>query len=128
MRRRHKYRLLARLNTEPLGESAEVRALLSTWLNQLPVTGRVPVPIADARWLQAHPERDPILDAAQTLVMPRRPHIIAIITSEARFCLIPHVSGTEARAYLGSALGASAHEADSVWLVQPDGRIENVNV
>ena len=119
-----KYRLLARLNTEPLGQSAEVRAVLSNWLSQLQVTGRVPLPIADARWLQAHPERDPVLYGAQTLVMTMRPHTITIITSAARACVLAHVSGGQAHAYLRTALGAGAEEADSVWLVQPDGRIE----
>ncbi|MBK7687399.1 MAG: YjbH domain-containing protein [Rhodocyclaceae bacterium] len=123
-----KHRLLARLGTENFGESAEARARLAQWLRDLPVTGRVPLPVVDARWLQAHPERDPILDAEHLLVMPRRPATLKVISSSARQCAIRHVSGTEAGAYLRRALGNSADAVDMAWIVQPDGRVQRVNV
>ncbi|MBK9624913.1 MAG: capsule biosynthesis GfcC family protein [Rhodocyclaceae bacterium] len=123
-----KHRLLARLGTENFGESAEARARLAQWLRDLPVTGRVPLPVVDARWLQAHPERDPILDAEQSLVMPRRPVTLTVMVSSAQQCAIRHVSGTEAGAYLQRALGSRADAVDIAWIVQPDGRVQRVNV
>src|SRR5450432_2252514 len=33
---------------------------LHDWVGTLPVTGRVPVAVPDARWLQANPARDPL--------------------------------------------------------------------
>src|SRR3972149_2585638 len=43
------------------GVTAEPEAVgrLRNWLRTLPVTGRVRVPVADARWLQAKPARGP---------------------------------------------------------------------
>ena len=52
---------------------AKSRAALRTWLARLPATGRVPVAMADARWLQANPARDPVLLPGHEVVLPRRP-------------------------------------------------------
>src|SRR4051812_44550957 len=34
---------------------------LARWIESLPVTGRATVVFPDARWLMAHPNRDPVL-------------------------------------------------------------------
>jgi len=48
---------------------AQAAARLREWLLSLPVTGRVPVALADARWLQANPARDPVIAASDADVM-----------------------------------------------------------
>ena len=123
-----KHRLLARLGTENLGESAEARARLSQWIRSLPVTGRVPLPIVDARWLQANPERDPVLDAGHSLFLPQRPLTLTVVGSSALQCAVRHASGTEAPVYLRHALGSRADGVDVAWVVQPDGHVQRANV
>jgi len=43
---------------------------LIQWIDSLAVTGRVAVGTPDARWLQAHPEQDPLLEPGQSVVLP----------------------------------------------------------
>jgi hypothetical protein len=54
---------------------------LSKFVRSLPVTGRVRVAMQDARWLQAHPKFDPVLQANQILVLPQRPTTVSVLTS-----------------------------------------------
>ncbi len=61
---------------------AESTARLGDWLRNLPVTGRVPVSVADARWLQANPARDPRLLPEHSVVLPQRPLSVTVITDK----------------------------------------------
>ncbi len=104
------------------------RMALSHWLESLPITGRVAVPLVDAHWLQVHPESDPILTAGDTVVVPARPSQITIVTEAGPRCVVPHVAGLYARDYLASCLGLDALLVERAYIAQPDARIDRVSV
>ena len=98
-------------------------ANLAHLIDALPVTGRVPIPIADARWLQAHPKEDPVLEYNHTVVLPNRPTTVSVITTEGQRCTLPHRPGGEARDYLKACEPARIGRIDRAWLIQPDGSV-----
>ena len=109
---------LVRMND---GDSAPSRIRLRGWLSSLPVTGRVPVAIADIRWLQANPMRDPILLPGHSVDWPRRPTTVTVVTGNGNRCAVTHLQGYETKAYLNAC---AASNADWAWIAQPDGRIQ----
>ncbi len=101
------------------------RANLSRMIDTLPVTGRVRVPVAEPRWLQAHPKEDPVLKRDHVLVLPQRPATVSIVTNEGNRCTLPHRPGSEARDYLKACDPANINRIDRVWVVQPDGSVRH---
>ena len=97
-------------------------------VSRLPVTGRVPIAIADARWLQANPARDPVLLPGHTVILPPRPRTVTVVTSQGEPCRVLHAQGREALAYLEVCMPESRGTVDRAWLAQPDGRIQRVGV
>ncbi len=91
----------------------------------LPVTGRVPVAVADVRWLQANPRRDPILLEGHRVVLPQRPVTVTVITGRGELCAVRHQAGVEAGGYLKAC---SIVSADWAWIAQPDGRVQRFGV
>jgi hypothetical protein len=107
----------------------ETRQRLSAWINTLPVTGRVPLAVADPRWLEAHPARNPVLAPDHQVVMPTRPSSVTVVTSDGYLCVVPHTPGHEARAYVGSCQNPSnPQRVDRVWMAQPDGRTRDFGI
>ena len=104
---------------------------LSKFVSALPVTGRVRIAMADARWLQAQPKFDPVLQANHVLELPQRPSTVSVITSEGHHCVLAHWPGAQARDYLNACLLAKGSNTGRVssfnraWVVQPDGHILN---
>src|SRR5262249_40148935 len=94
------------------------------WLESLPVTGRVPVPLADARWLQANIARDPIIEAHHTIVLPTRPRTVTVVRESGELCAVAHHYGQEARAYVEACNPEGAGRVDWAWIAQPDGRVQ----
>lgn len=110
--------------TLPLAE----RETFLTWFMTLPVTGRVNVGLADARWLQASPDADPVLtDRSQVVLFPR-PKTVAVITPSENVCLVPHVPGALVKDYLRACSGNLIDAVDWAWVSQPDGRTKRVGV
>lgn len=108
---------------------AEARQRLSAWLSALPVTGRVPVAVADSRWLEAHPAQNPVLAPEHQVVVPARPTSVTVVTSDGYLCLVPHTPGHEARAYVDACKAPSnPGRVDRVWMAQPDGRVQNFGI
>src|SRR5207244_11909264 len=73
---------------------------LRRWVSTLPVTGRVPVANADAPWLVVRPNRDPVLMPGHTVVLPKRPRSVTVITESGDACAVAHAGGREAMAYV----------------------------
>ena len=98
------------------------------WLEQLPITGRVPIPSADARWLQIHPESDPVLDPLDRVVVPSRPSQVVVLTPEGERCVLPHVPGFSAADYISACPLTRDSAGDVAYLTQPDGRVKRVPI
>ncbi|MET3376937.1 hypothetical protein ABIC89_006017 [Variovorax boronicumulans] len=103
------------------------RLKLITWLQNLPITGRVALGIVDPRWLQAHPDQDPVLSAGQQLVAPS-PQLktIAVVRPNGELCHVAHEAGRTALDYVIACAPDSTH--DWAWVAQPDGRTSRVGI
>lgn len=100
-----------------------------TFLNSLAVTGRVGISIPDARWLQAHPGQDPVLDRSHVLALPKRVDKVSVLSHEGALCTVAHAPGAQASHYLRACGGvASIAQAHWAWVIQPDGFVQKVGV
>jgi membrane-associated phospholipid phosphatase len=98
-------------------------------IQALPVTGRLSVAMHEARWLQGSPWQDPMLDGRDTVLVPPRPLYVTVLTDTGKPCLVAHSAAAQAPDYLRACLGADeASAVDTVWLVQPDGRVQRYGV
>ncbi|MFY9479093.1 MAG: YjbH domain-containing protein [Aquabacterium sp.] len=86
----------------------------------MPVTGRVPLPKADARWLQTNPKADPWLRRGDVVHAAPRSPWVSLLRVSGHMCQVPHQQGADTATYL-RACGVVA--ADRAWVVQPDGRV-----
>jgi membrane-associated phospholipid phosphatase len=106
----------------------EALARLRDWVRTLPVTGRVPVAVPDARWLQANPARDPMLQSGHSVVLPERPRTVTVVTALGKRCSVVHAHGHEAMAYAQACSPSSSQQADWAWVAQPDGRVQRFGI
>lgn len=108
---------------------AEARAQLSDWLLALPLTGRLTVAIADARWLQSAPAQDPILQEGQRIVLLPRPTSVTVVNEAGQPCTASHTPGALIQDYLRACIGESASaQVDWAWIAQADGRTTRYGV
>lgn len=91
----------------------------------MPVTGRVAVPKADARWLQANAHADPWLSPGDIVHVAPRSQQITVLLTTGHQCQVPHQGGADAATYLRACGVVSA---DRAWVVQPDGVITSHGV
>jgi len=97
-------------------------------IKDLPATGRVSIPVADARWLQAHPKADPILKPDHRLAIPLRPNSVTMLRQDGSWCTVSHQPGRRATDYLRRCEPQQIERIDRVWIVQPNGSVENHGV
>ncbi len=122
--------LLRSLSGRDRGVKADAGVLgqLRDWVRTLPVTGRVPVAVADARWLQANSSRDPVLQPGDSVVLPKRPRTVTVVTARGTRCAVTHAPGFEAMAYVRVCSPGASLRADWAWMAQPDGRVQRFGV
>lgn len=94
---------------------------LAALVMQLPATGRVPLALADARWLQANPAEDPVLRPGDSVILPRRSRWVAVVLPNGFLCTVGHQPGASTSAYLEAC--GQADGRDVAWLMQPDGKV-----
>lgn len=104
------------------------RARWTALIDALPVTGRVRLTVPDARWLQAHPQQDPVLGADHVLVLPQRASQVGVLSQAGTLCLLAHRAGAQARDYLQACDAATVGQVDHAWLIQPDGLVQEVAI
>lgn len=119
--------LLERLDYEKNVPSSSQEKMY-TFIKSLPVTGRVLVPSTDPRWLQAHPKDDPVLQKEQQVIIPSRPRSVIVFMNDGKKCVLAHQAGLEARYYAKACEPRSFESVDSIWIIQPNGNIQNVGV
>ncbi len=92
---------------------------LADWLRSLPVTGRTPVAVADARWLQAHPSDDPVIASNDHVILPQRPHSITVLRGDGTRCAVASRPDLSAREAVETCQGIAG--VDWIYVAQPDG-------
>lgn len=125
-----KLELLAALaRPESMGLRSSQAQALADRIAAMPVTGRVMVPLAQVHWLQANPQRDPLLRRGHRIELPARPTTVTVLSVDGTPCRMAQVDGATARDYLDRCAAASGQgPADWAWVVQPDGRVERHGV
>ncbi|WP_309683262.1 capsule biosynthesis GfcC family protein, partial [Polaromonas sp.] len=107
----------------------QARQRLSAWIGTLPVTGRVPIPVADSRWLEVHPAQNPVLAPDHQVRVPPRPATVTVVTGDGYLCAVPHAAGHDARAYIEACrLPQDTRPVDRVWMAQPDGQVQSFGI
>jgi membrane-associated phospholipid phosphatase len=98
------------------------RSELVAKFQSLPVTGRVNLPVADARWLQANLDQDPILQERHSVALYPRPQSVTVWLGVAEPCVAVHSPGALIRDYLQACMGTDAANArDWAWVAQSNG-------
>ncbi|MDD5181157.1 MAG: YjbH domain-containing protein, partial [Gallionellaceae bacterium] len=118
---------LSGLDPEVKAAPEALRALRG-WLGALPVTGRALVAVADARWLQVNPGRDPVILPDHSVILPKRPRTVTVVTASGKRCRVMHASSREAKAYIDICDPANSQRIDWAWMAQPDGRVQRFGV
>ncbi len=110
------------------GRGDQAAPAFADWIQHLPVTGRVPLPSADARLLQARIQEDPVLAAGDEISTMAAPGTVAVLRDDARICLLPFVAGQQAGAYVAACYGQNADQVDVAWVVQADGHVQRARL
>ena len=109
----------------------KIKTAFAKMINSMQITGRVPLPNTNVRYLEASPKLNPVLESTDRVVVPATPTTITVIRSNGSLCNIRYRPNVETRHYIqGCRLRNQTNErdADWAWLVEPDGTIHKVSV
>lgn len=118
--------LLEALATGETAANPDSRARLRAWLSGLPVTGRTPVAVGDARWLQANTAQDPVLGVSDRVVLPQRPSSVTVLLPDGQRCAVAYQPDLSARDALHTCQGEAG--VDWLYVAQPDGHLQRWGV
>lgn len=91
----------------------------------MPATGRVQLPRADARWLQANAAADPWLRPGDVVQVGPRATEVTVLMPSGHLCRVAHVTGSDVASYLRAC---ELLALDRAWVAQPDGAVSSVGV
>lgn len=113
------------LNADPA--VVETAAALQQWVQAHAATGRVPTVISP-RLMQVQPQSNPVLMAGDLLRIPVRPDHITVLGAVRTSCTVRHSPQRDARDYLRDCPPSAAADPDSLYIVQPDGRVQKQGI
>lgn len=104
-------------------------AALHSWVEGLPVTGRVPIEGNPRRLEVSRGYRNSLLAQGDHFFFPERPDTVTVVGAVVAPCAIPHVAGRDARDYLSDCLiDRDAADPDTIHVIQPDGQASAIGV
>lgn len=104
-------------------ELATTAGAMAGWITTLPVTGRQSPALLDPRAVEVNaPENHP-LATGDHLYYPLRPTTIRVVGAVQHACTLPLVPLQDARLYLAACASSGAADLDSIYVIEPDGRV-----
>lgn len=98
------------------------------WMQAQPPTGRVPLSAVHAPWLEANPQRDPVLQAGDVITTHTQVNHVVVLQGDGQGCRVMHQADAYPQDYL-KACPSSAHALNNaLWLIQPNGRVQELSV
>ena len=100
---------------------------LLVWMQDQAATGRMRLPAVQMEWLDANPQRPPVLQPGDTLTTQTRSVHISVLRGDGQGCKMAHKSGWAPHDYW-HACPATAPLADhTLWVIQPNGRVQTTS-
>jgi len=94
-----------------------------TMVQLLPVTGRNPGIKLDPELLEISQQDNYLLGEGDRLVYPTRPTTVRVVGAVLQPCVLPQQGLQDVRAYLKNCPLLHVADKDTVYLIQPDGKI-----
>jgi hypothetical protein len=101
---------------------ATLAVRLRRWLAAMPVTGRQPA-LLDPRAVEINAAANHRLVDGDRLVYPQRPGDIRVVGAVQHACRLPLVPLQDARRYLAGCPGDRMADPDTIYVIEPDGRV-----
>lgn len=101
---------------------ATLAAALHAWIAPMPVTGRRPA-LLDPRALEVDAAHNPPLAEGDSLYYPPRPRHVRVLGAVQRPCTLAQVPLQDARKYLAACASAPEADPDTIYVIEPDGRV-----
>src|SRR5690606_35470208 len=95
-------------------------------VQDMPVTGRVPAELNPLQLMI--PTRNPLLEPGDRLVYPTRPDHVRVLGAVQAPCVLAFDVQAQLRAYLRQCPAHAAMDKDQVFVIQPDGRVQEVGI
>ncbi len=102
--------------------AADSSALLH-WIRSMPVTGRQSPALLDPRSVEVNAPENHRLSAGDELYYPLRPSDIRVVGAVQQPCALPLVPMQDARLYLAACAPSAAADRDSIYVIEPEGRV-----
>lgn len=113
---------LARGNDEPA--LVEFARRWRGWVEAMPVTGRdVSLPTLEPHALRIKGADNRPLSEGDTLYYPPRPQTVRVLGAVVKECQLTHVGMQDAAAYLGQCPRSALADPDTLFVIEPDGRV-----
>jgi len=112
------------------GDDAELRdrlGALASWVQSLPVTGRVTGQL-DPRRLEVDRASNRVLDAGDRFVYPPRPATITVVGAVVQPCAIAHTALRDAVDYLRDCAADTRADRNTLYVIQPDGQVQRLGI
>ncbi|MGB5938625.1 MAG: capsule biosynthesis GfcC family protein [Rhodanobacter sp.] len=102
---------------------AATAGAMASWIDSLPVTGRQAPALLDPRAVEVNAPENRPLAAGDRLYYPLRPATVRVVGAVRQPCTLPLVPLQDARLYLASCKVGDDADADSLYVIEPDGRV-----
>lgn len=96
---------------------------MEQWLQTLPVTGRQPGNLLDPRVIEVSVSANHLLADGDQLYYPIRPADIQVVGAVVKPCTLPLVPLQDARRYAAACISRRSASIDTIYVIQPDGRV-----
>lgn len=101
---------------------AALAGAMAAWIGPMPVTGRQLALLAPRPLEVNAAENHPLADGDR-LFYPLRPSSIRVVGAVQQACTLALVPLQDARLYLNSCTSASDADLDTIYVIEPDGRV-----
>ena len=98
-------------------------------IESMKVTGRVPLPSTNPRFLEVRPKLNPILETSDQVIVAEMPNTITVVRSNGSLCKIRYRPSIETHFYVQGCKVKGKNEernADWAWVIEPDGTIHKI--
>jgi hypothetical protein len=100
---------------------------LLVWMQDQAVTGRMRLPAVQMEWLDANPQRTPVLQPGDTLTTQPRSGHVSLLRGDGQGCKMAHQSSWAPHDYLHACPATASLVDHTLWVIQPNGRVQTTS-